>query len=42
MEDVKSLADLHDTFEKFLQKKKLNEEYKIDELEKVNLPVPIL
>jgi hypothetical protein len=38
MEDVKSLADLHDSFEKVLLKKKINEEYKIDELEKVNLP----
>jgi hypothetical protein len=38
MEDVKALADLHDSFEKILQTKKLKEEYKIDEIEKINLP----
>lgn len=38
MEDVKELADLHDTFEKILHTKKLKEEYKIDEIEKINLP----
>jgi hypothetical protein len=38
MEDLKALADLHDTFEKILQTKKLKEEYKIDEIEKINLP----